>query len=89
VRSILIFGGGPAGLLFIQYLYKVLNYDGLILVSEPNQRKRELASCFGAEVIDPQVVDLAEVVQEKTNGRRVEFLIDACGAGSVFRDILS
>jgi L-iditol 2-dehydrogenase len=87
VRSILIFGGGPAGLLFIQYLYKVLNYDGLILVSEPNQRKRELASCFGAEVIDPQVVDLAEVVQEKTNGRRVEFLIDACGAGSVFRDI--
>ncbi|KAB8319824.1 zinc-binding dehydrogenase [Tolypothrix campylonemoides VB511288] len=87
VRSILIFGAGPAGLLFIQYLYKVLNYDGLILVSEPNQRKRELASCFGAEVIDPQVVDLAEVVQEKTNGRRVEFLIDACGAGSVFRDM--
>lgn len=84
VRSILIFGAGPAGLLFIQYLYKVLNYDGLILVSEPNQRKRELASCFGAEVIDPQVVDLAEVVQEKTNGRRVEYLIDACGAGCVF-----
>ena len=25
VRSILIFGAGPAGLLFIQYLYKVLN----------------------------------------------------------------
>ena len=87
VRSILIFGAGPAGLLFIQYLYKILNYDGLILVSEPNQRKRELASCFGAEVIDPQVVDLAEVVQEKTNGRRVELLIDACGAGCVFRDI--
>ncbi|WP_169222637.1 alcohol dehydrogenase catalytic domain-containing protein [Brasilonema sp. UFV-L1] len=84
VRSILIFGAGPAGLLFIQYLYKVLNYDGLILVSEPNQRKRELASYFGAEVIDPQVFDLAEVVQEKTNGRRVECLIDACGAGSVF-----
>ena len=87
VRSILIFGAGPAGLLFIQYLYKVLNYDGLILVSEPNQRKRELASRFGAEVIDPQVVDLAEVVQDRTGGRRVEYLIDACGAGSVFRDI--
>ncbi|WP_086763487.1 alcohol dehydrogenase catalytic domain-containing protein [Nostoc sp. 106C] len=87
VRSILIFGAGPAGLLFIQYLYKVLNYDGLILVSEPNQQKRELASCFGAEVIDPQVVDLVDVVQEKTGGRRVEYLIDACGAGSVFKDI--
>jgi L-iditol 2-dehydrogenase len=87
VRSILIFGAGPAGLLFIQYLYKVLNYDGLILVSEPNQRKRELASCFGAQVIDPQVVDLAEVVQQKTHGRRVEFLIDACGTGSVFTDM--
>ncbi|WP_407886369.1 zinc-binding dehydrogenase [Scytonema sp. NUACC26] len=84
VRAILIFGAGPAGLLFIQYLYKVLNYDGLILVSEPNQRKRELASCFGAQVIDPQVVDLVEVVQDKTGGRRVECLIDACGAGSVF-----
>ncbi|MEG4484123.1 alcohol dehydrogenase catalytic domain-containing protein [Microcoleus sp. D2_18a_B4] len=87
VRSILIFGAGPAGLLFIQYLYKVLRYDGLILVSEPNQRKQELAKSFGAEVIDPQTVDLVEVVQEKTGGRRVEYLIDACGAGSIFNSI--
>lgn len=87
VRSILICGAGPAGLLFIQYLYKVLNYDGLILVSEPNQRKRELASYYGAQVIDPQVVDLVEVVQDKTGGRRIEFLIDACGAGSLFKHL--
>ncbi len=87
VQSILIGGAGPAGLLFTQYLRNVLGYDGLLLVSEPNARKRELAVRFGAEVIDPQAVDLVEAVQEKTSGRRVEYLIDACGAGSVFTSI--
>ena len=49
IRSILICGAGPAGLMFIQYLRNVLEYDGLLLVSEPNlvlvlnalQRKRK------------------------------------------------
>ncbi|AFZ24055.1 theronine dehydrogenase-like Zn-dependent dehydrogenase [Cylindrospermum stagnale PCC 7417] len=87
VKSILICGGGPAGLMFIQYLRNVLQYDGLLLVSEPNAFRRELATGFGAVAIDPLVDDLAEVVEEKTNGRRVEYLIDASGAGSVFNSI--
>lgn len=87
VRSILIFGAGPAGLLFIQYLRNVLGYDGLLLVSETNQHKRELAASFGAEAINPLTVDLVEAVEEKTGGRRVEYLIDACGAGSIFTTI--
>jgi L-iditol 2-dehydrogenase len=89
VQSILIFGAGPAGLLFTQYLRNVVGYDGLLLVSEPNAQKRELAARYGAEAIDPLAVDLVEVVQEKTGGRRVEYLIDACGAGSVFTSIHS
>jgi threonine dehydrogenase-like Zn-dependent dehydrogenase len=89
VRSILIFGAGPAGLIFIQYLRNVLGYDGLLLVVEPNLRKRELAVRFGAEAIDPQAFNLYEVVREKTDGRLVEYLIDACGTGSVFASISS
>lgn len=87
VKSILIFGAGPAGLLFIQYLRNVLGYDGLILVSETNGKKRELATRYGADAINPLAVDLVEVVQEKTGGKRVEYLIEACGAGSVFTAI--
>jgi threonine dehydrogenase-like Zn-dependent dehydrogenase len=84
VRAVLIFGAGPAGLLFTQYLRKVVGFDGLLLVSEPNARKRELAAGFGAEGIDPGAVDLVEVVAERTNGRRAEVVIDASGAGRVF-----
>src|SRR5579871_4262062 len=46
VRTILVCGAGPAGLLFIQYLRRVLGYEYLLLVSEPNQRKAQLAKQF-------------------------------------------
>lgn len=87
VRSVLICGGGPAGLLFVQYLRVGLGYDGKLLVSEPNRRKRELVAGFGAEVIDPKAVDLVEAVQEITCGRRVEYFIDAAGAAGVFTQL--
>ncbi len=75
--------------MFTQYLRNVLGYDGLLLVVEPNPRKRSLAERFGALAIDPKAFDLSEVVQEKTGGRLVEYLIDACGAGSVFTSMPS
>jgi len=84
VQATLVCGAGPAGLLFVQYLRNVLGYDGLLLVAEPNERKRALAAKFGAETIDPRDVDLTEAVMEKTGGRRVEYLIEASGAGQVF-----
>lgn len=86
VRSVLICGAGPAGLLFTQYLRNVLGYEGFLLVSDPNVRKRELAKRFGAdEVIDPVGSDLVEVVHEHTGGKGVEYLIEASGSGEVFR----
>ena len=88
VRSVLICGAGPAGLLFTQYLRKVLRYESALFVSDPNARKRELAKLFGADdVIDPAACDLVEVVREHTGGKGVEYLIEASGAGEVFGSI--
>ena len=88
VRSVLICGAGPAGLLFTQYLRNVLGYEGFLLVSDPNARKRELAKRLGAdEAIDPVGSDLVEVVHEHTGGKGVEYLIEASGSGEVFRSM--
>jgi len=84
IRSVVVCGAGPAGLLFVQYLRNVLHFDGLLLVSDPNPRKRALAERFGAEPIDPVSTDLAAVVRERTGGRRAELLIEAAGAGAVY-----
>ena len=88
VRSVLICGAGPAGLLFTQYLRNVLRYEGLLFVSDPNERKRLLAKTLGAdEAIDPAGADLVEVVHEHTGGKGVEYLIEASGSGDVFRSM--
>ena len=88
VRSVLICGAGPAGLLFTQYLRNVLGYEGFLLVSDPNERKRDLAKRFGAdEAIDPVGSDLVEVVHEHTGGKGVAYLIEASGSGDVFRSM--
>ncbi len=88
VRSVLICGAGPAGLLFTQYLRNVLKYEGFLFVSDPNARKRQLAKSFGAdETIDPVRSDLVEVIHEHTGGKGVEYLIEASGSGEVFRSM--
>jgi L-iditol 2-dehydrogenase len=89
VRAILIFGAGPAGLLFLQYLRNALAFDRQIIVSEPNALKRSFAERYGATVIDPASVDLGEAVSELTSGRRAEYAIDASGAGGVFAQLPS
>jgi len=88
VHSVLICGAGPAGLLFTQYLRNVLGYEGFLFVSDPNAHKRQLAKSLGAdETIDPSGSDLVEVVHEHTGGKGVEYLIEASGAGEVFRSM--
>lgn len=87
VRSALVCGAGPAGLLWVQYLRRVLGFDGLLLVSEWAPGKRALAERFGAETIDPAAQDIAEVVDDRTGGRRLELLIEATGSGQAFASI--
>ncbi len=86
VRSILLTGAGTAGLLFVQVLRRVLGYDGLLLVSEPDPRKRALAERWGAVGVDPAATDLAAAVAERAGGG-VECLIEASGSGRVFEQI--
>jgi L-iditol 2-dehydrogenase len=87
VNTIVIFGGGPAGLLFTQYLRSGLGFEGVIVVSDPNPLKRSLAASMGATPVDPLAEDLAATVLELSGGRRAELVIDASGAGAVFKDM--
>lgn len=84
VRTILICGGGPSGLLFVQYLRRVASFDGRVIVSEPSPLRRALAERFGAEAIDPSSTDLSDEVAARSGGRRAELLIEASGAGAIF-----
>ncbi len=84
VDSVLVCGAGPAGLMFVQYLRRVLGYDRLLLVSEPNADKRDLCLQFGADhVIDPGDRDAVEAVHDFTDGKGVDYLVEASGAGRV------
>jgi len=90
VRHMLISGAGPSGLLFLQYLRRVLGYDGLLIVNEPNKMKRQLAAKFGADlVLDPGNGEVGAAVREHTKGSGVEYLIEASGQGSAFAAISS
>ena len=87
VRSILICGAGPAGQLFVQVLRKVLGFEGRILVSDMAKWKRDLIEGWGAETIDPAEQNVGDAVRDATDGRCVEYLIEATGSGPLFRDI--
>jgi threonine dehydrogenase-like Zn-dependent dehydrogenase len=88
VRSVLICGAGPAGLLFTQYLRNVVGYAGQLIVSEPGAERRALAESYGASAtVDPMADDLIAAVAELTRGERVHVLIDAAGVGAIFRQI--
>jgi threonine dehydrogenase-like Zn-dependent dehydrogenase len=83
-RTMLVCGGGPAGLLFVQFLRAVAKYDGVLLVSEPNAMKRALAERWGAETLDPNSGNLTEQIRDRTVGRGIEMLVEASGSGDVF-----
>jgi L-iditol 2-dehydrogenase len=87
VNTVLIAGAGPAGLLFVQVLQRVLGWQGTVLVSEPDVTKRVLATTLGAEVLAETGPELVDTVRARTGGRGVELLIDACGAGALFESI--
>jgi L-iditol 2-dehydrogenase len=87
VRTILVQGAGPAGLLFIQVLRQVLGFDGSLLVSESDPTRAGLAQRFGARLLDARDRDPVEALLAETDGRGVELLIEATGSGAAFAEI--
>ena len=87
INNTLVFGAGPAGLLFIQYLRNVVGYTKNLFVSEPNAMRRKLAENYGATSIDPTTVDLVEAITELTHGEKIHYLIDSAGVGQIYPQI--
>ncbi len=87
IQSILVLGAGPAGLLFLQYLRKAQKFEGQILVADRVEEKLMLVERFGGTPVNPAQTDLTEAVRELTEGRMIQFLIEATGSGVVFQTI--
>jgi len=88
VESVLVCGAGPAGLMFVQYLRRVLGYDGLLLVSEPNPDKRKSVSETrgGHNRLIPGDRDAVEAVHDYTAGKGVSInLIEASAPDESWR----
>lgn len=88
VRSVAIAGLGPSGQLFGQALRTIVGFDGPIVASDPDPRKRNAAERgFDAIVVDPgEPGGLIDATRDASGDRGVEVLIDACGAPSAWRD---
>jgi L-iditol 2-dehydrogenase len=76
--SVLIMGAGPIGIFHLQ-LARLAGADPVI-VSEPNQQRREYALRFGATfVVDPTADGLGAVVADATHGIGVDRVIICIG----------
>ena len=87
VRTAVVLGAGPAGLLFVQVLRSVLAFDGAIVVCDPSEAKRTLAQQLSAIAVAP--ARLRDAVMQASGGRGAEYLVEATGAGSVWAAIPS
>lgn len=85
VKTAVILGAGPAGLLFLQVLRQRYAFDGPVVISDPSEKKRALAARLGAIAVPPE--ELEAKVLEQSGGRRAELLIEATGSGVVFAAI--
>jgi L-iditol 2-dehydrogenase len=87
IRNILIFGAGPAGLLFLQYLRNVKQFRGLILMADLREQNLRLVEAFGGTPVNVTCDNLLMAVTEHTKGERAHYVIDACGSAEIFRQI--
>jgi threonine dehydrogenase-like Zn-dependent dehydrogenase len=87
IRNVLIFGSGPAGLLFLQFLRNVRRFDGLALVADLREENLKLAAELGGTPVNVSRQNLAATVRELTRGERIHLAIDACGSAGVFEDV--
>jgi threonine dehydrogenase-like Zn-dependent dehydrogenase len=84
IKHTLILGAGPSGILFVQYLRNVMKMSGELFVADTRESRLRLAEKLGATPLNVREVDLITEVQRRTNGERVQFLIEASGSSEVF-----
>ena len=87
VHSVVICGAGPAGQFFVRALRSLLDFQGELIISDPDEAKLAVAAAAGATpVVLGGDETLLDAVTRLTNGRRCELLIDACGAAAAWAD---
>jgi threonine dehydrogenase-like Zn-dependent dehydrogenase len=75
--TVVVFGAGPIGLLYMLVLQSA---GASVIVSEPNDRRREFAASLGADLaLNPVDDDLAEAVMTATAGRGADVAVDSVG----------
>ena len=89
IRHILIFGAGPSGLLFVQYLRNIRSVSGEIFVADMRESKLQLAKKLGGTPLHVRRVDLIAEIHQRTRGERLQYLVEATGSGEVFDSIPS
>lgn len=76
--TVVIMGAGPIGLMHLQLVR--LAGAAKIISSEPSDERRSLAKEMGADIcVNPQEVDLTEVVMEETQGLGADVTLLAIG----------
>lgn len=81
-KSVCVFGAGPIGLLHL-LLAKAKGIEKLIVV-EPSANRRSLAESLGAVVIDPVVTEPQAGINEITEGRRADLVIECTAREEVW-----
>ena len=85
--TVLIVGAGPIGLMHMQ-LSKIAGAKQVI-VSEPNEMRREVALELGADrVVDPTKEDLEQIIKDATNGMGADVIVMAIGVPALVNSTL-
>jgi (R,R)-butanediol dehydrogenase/meso-butanediol dehydrogenase/diacetyl reductase len=86
-ERVAIVGAGAIGLLLLQVLKA--RGAGFTFVVEPRAERRRLAQELGADdVIDPDAVDAARAIGDRTGGERVEVAFECVGHEAAFATAL-
>ncbi len=83
-----VIGAGTIGLLLTMLARRA--GASLIVVSDPNARKRAVATAVGADVVvDPSSTNLLDTIRELSGGRGVEVAFEAAGSPPAVLDALA
>lgn len=86
--TVLVVGGGPMGLAHIAL--SRMNGASTVIVSEPDQARRDLAQRMGADVVvDPVGQQLADVLDDLSHGIGPDVVIEAVGSIRTYESAVS